>query len=346
MSGGLAQRLGLAAPIVQAPMAGGPATPELVGAVCNAGGLGFLAAGYQSPRGLSSAIDRTRQLTNRPFGVNLFVPSPPTADGASLAAFRAALAADEAVLRVSAGDARWSDDGWEEKLAVIERHRPAVVSFTFGLPEQEVLTRLRGLDVLTMVTITNDAEALRAAERDPDALIVQGPLAGGHRATFNPLAAPSTTPLLDLLDDLKSRLPQPLIATGGLMERADVEAVLAHGATAAQAGTAFLLATEAGTKPVHRAALSGLAERGTVVTKAFSGRYARGIRNRFTDEHPDAPLAYPEVHFLTAPLRAAAAEAMDAERFNLWAGARYEHAVASPAATIVRTLAPTSGRSH
>jgi len=311
-------------PIVLAPLAGGPSTPELAAAVSGAGGLGFLAAGYLTADELGRRIARTRELTDRPFGVNLFVPGP-VADPETYAAYVAGLQAEG----LEFGAARTDDDDWDAKLALLEADPPAVVSFTFGCPD--VLGRFRE----SWVTVTSPEEALGAVEAGATALVVQGSEAGGHRGSW--VDTPDLQPiglhaLLQLID-----VDVPLVATGGIASAAAVQAALALGARAAQVGTAFMRAPEAGTSQAHRDALAS--DTRTELTRAFSGRLARGIRNRFLDEHRDAPIAYPEIHYVTAPVRAQARKDGDASLINLWAGEAHALAQARPAAEIARVLA-------
>jgi nitronate monooxygenase len=318
----------LRVPIVLAPLAGGPSTPELAAAVSEAGGLGFLAAGYLSADALGERIARTRELTGRPFGVNLFVPGP-AAPPEAYAAYVARLEAEG----LAVGAPRCDDDDWDPKLALLERSPVAVVSFTFGLPAASVLARVRATGAEAWVTVTSPDEAAQAAHAD--ALVVQGAEAGGHRGSW--VDTPDLTPIgLHALLQLLGDEGPPRIASGGIATAAAVRAALALGARAAQVGTAFLRAPEAGTSQAHRDALASNTP--TALTRAFSGRLARGIRNRFLDEHADAPLAYPEIHHVTAPVRAAAREAGDAELINLWAGEAHALAEAVPAAEIVRKL--------
>jgi nitronate monooxygenase len=318
----------LRVPIVLAPLAGGPSTPELAAAVSEAGGLGFLAAGYLSAEALGERIARTRELTDRPFGVNLFVPGP-AAPPEVFAAYVAGLEAEG----LAVGAPRHDDDGWDAKLALLERSPVAVVSFTFGLPDEDVLARVRATGAEAWVTVTSPEEAARAAHAD--ALVVQGAEAGGHRGSW--VDTPDLTPVgLHALLQLMGDEGPPRIASGGIATAAAVRAALALGARAAQVGTAFLRAPEAGTSQAHREALAS--DTPTALTRAFSGRLARGIRNRFLDQHADAPLAYPEIHHATAPVRAAAREAGDAELINLWAGEAHQLAQELPAAEIVREL--------
>lgn len=321
-------------PIVAAPMAGGPTTPALAAAVSEAGGLGFLAGGYLTAERLAEDVAELRRLTAAPFGVNLFAPSPSTADPAALAAYREQLEPEAARLGVELGEPRWSDDGWEAKLALVLEVRPAVVSLTFGLPAAKAVDRLCERGILVWCTVTTAAEAAQAAAAGADALVVQGAEAGGHRGSFVD-GDDEAIALLPLLRLVRAAASLPLVAAGGIADGAGVAAALAAGAHAAQIGTGFLLCPEAGTSDVHRRALAGDAP--TAVTRAFTGRSARGIVNAFLREHTAAaPRAYPEVHYLTAPLRAQARAAGDAGAVNLWAGQAYRLAEAAPAADLVR----------
>jgi nitronate monooxygenase len=317
----------LGTPIVLAPLAGGPSTPELAAAVSAAGGLGFLAAGYLTAAALGERVERTRALTDRPFGVNLFVPGP-VAEPSVFASYVQGLEAEG----LQVGAPKFDDDDWDAKLALLERSPVAVVSFTFGLPDEGVLERIRATGAEAWVTVTSPDEAAAAAHAD--ALVVQGSEAGGHRGSWvdhEELTPIGLHALLQLIDT-----DVPLIASGGIATAAAVRAALALGASAAQVGTAFLHAPEAGTSKAHRDAL--VTDTPTALTRAFSGRLARGIRNRFMDEHPDAPLAYPEIHYVTAPVRAAARKTGDADLINLWAGEAHALAEALPAAEIVKKL--------
>ena len=318
-------------------MGGGPSTPALAAAVCEAGGLGFLAAGYRTADAVRADIAELRGLTSRPFGLNIFVPGRPSDDREAIARYADALAEEAQRQDVELGDPRNDDDRWEEKLALACDERVPVVSFVSGCPDSADVARLQKAGCAVWVTVTTAAEAVFAADGGADALIVQGVEAGGHRASFDD-AAPGDDGLLALLQLVRAVTDSPLVATGGIGTGRGVAAVLAGGAAAAQLGSAFMLTPEAGTSEAHREAF-GRAGR-TALTKAFTGRYARGIENRFMREHDDeAPLAYPEVHNLTAPLRAAARERGDAESFHLWAGQAYPLAEAVPAGELVRRLA-------
>jgi nitronate monooxygenase len=325
----------LAEPIVQAPMAGGPSTPELAVAVCEAGGLGFLATAYRTIDDVRADLSVLRAGTSAPFGTNLFVPAQ-SVDEDALPAYLDRLRREAERYGVGLGEARWDDDGWDAKLALVADERPAVVSFTFGCPAREVVADLQGRGVAVWVTVTTPDEAAAAAAAGADALVVQGVEGGGHRGGFDD-AAPGDLGVLALLQLVAARVDLPLVATGGIMTGRGVAAVLVAGAVAAQLGTAFLLTPEAATSAPHRSALAGSAP--TMLTRAFSGRTARGIANRFALEHSAAaPRGWPHVNGATQPVRAAARKAGDADGINLWAGQAYALARPEPAADVVRRL--------
>ena len=329
-------------PIVLAPLAGGASTPELTAAVSEAGGLGFLASGYLSPEALEERMARVRELTDAPFGVNLFVPGDPAAATPGLDDYLREVAAEAGRYGAELGEARYDDDGYPEKLALLASQRPAVASFTFGCPQPERVEELKRSGVEVWVTVTSPREARVAAGVGADALVLQGAEAGGHRASF---ADADDEPLstLALLRLVAGRIRLPLIASGGLTDGPAVAAVLAAGAAAAQLGTAFLRADEAGTEPAYRDALTTATP--TALTRAFSGRRARGIVNRFMSEHSaTAPAAYPQIHYATSPLRAAARKRGDPDGFNLWAGQAHELAPSGPAREIVRSISEGARR--
>jgi nitronate monooxygenase len=329
----------LAVPIVLAPLAGGPSTPQLAAAVSNAGGLGFLGAGYLSPEVLRDQIKQARELTGAPLGVNLFVPGNP-ASPEPVTEYAAVIAAEARIAGVELGQARFDDDGWAAKLTLLTADPPAVTSFTFGCPEPEVLAALRAAGSEVWVTVTTPGEAALAAAAGADVLVVQGSEAGGHRGGFTDDPADDSGGgfgLLSLLQLVRSRTSLPLVAAGGISTGEGIAAVLAAGAAAAQLGTAFLRCPEAGTSQVQRAAVATGTP--TAMTRAFTGRLARGIRNQFLDDHSHhAPAAYPHIHYLTSPLRAAGRNNGNADLVNLWAGQTHELSSELPAAELVATL--------
>ncbi|WP_075744197.1 MULTISPECIES: NAD(P)H-dependent flavin oxidoreductase [Actinoalloteichus] len=336
----------LRVPIVAAPMAGGVSTPELVVAVGEAGGLGFLAAGYLSPDRVKTEIHRVRSLSRCRFGVNLFVPGEPS--GADLSAFRELVADQGRPLGVAPGEPRWDDDDYRAKLALLLAEPVPVVSFTFGVPAAQDVRRLQRVGSQVVVTVTSPDEARQAVAAGTDGLCLQGIEAGGHRAVFvddgRSEAGGPTHPLLDLIGLVRAQTTLPLIAAGGLTDGRALREVLAAGAGAGQFGTAFLRSPEAGTKTAHRSALTQ--RRGTALTRAFTGRPARGLVNEMmTELTAHAPAAYPEIHHLTAPVRAAAGAAEDPERMSAWAGLGADETRELPAAELVAAWGAEIGRS-
>src|SRR3954469_25668505 len=338
-------------PIVQAPLAGGPSTPELAAAVSGAGGLGVVAAGYRPPDALADAMARTRELTDRPFGVNVFAPTGAPADPEAVRRYADALRPLAEAAGAALGEPRFDDDAFAAKLDLLLDAPPAVVSFTFGCPPAETVERVRAAGAAVWVTVTGPEEAEPAVAAGAEALVVQGVEAGGHRGAFVDREDRVDYGLIALLALVRARVDVPLVATGGIATgRAaapvgrggsdpsrGVAAVLAAGAAAAQIGTAFMRCPEAGTSDPHRAALAS--SRPTGLTRAFSGRLARGIVNRLQAEHSAAaPIAYPEIHHVTAPLRAQGRKTGDADVVNLWAGQAHELAQDLSAAEVVARL--------
>ncbi|MCF3129593.1 nitronate monooxygenase [Streptomyces olivochromogenes] len=330
-------------PIVQAPMAGGVSVPQLAAAVSEAGGLGFLAAGYKTADGMYQEIKQLRGLTNRPFGVNVFMPQPEYAESGAVELYANQLAGEAAWYETELGDPdSGRDDGYDAKLAVLLDNPVPVVSFHFGVPTRDALDSLRRVGTLTLVTATTAEEALAVQRAGADAVIAQGVEAGGHQGTHRDIKENdgSGTGLLSLIAQIRETVDIPVVAAGGIMRGSQIAAVLAAGASAAQLGTAFLATPESGANVLHKQALTNPLFARTELTRAFSGRPARGLVNRFLREHgPYAPAAYPEVHHLTSPLRKAAAKAGDAQGMALWAGQGHRMARELPAGQLVEILA-------
>jgi nitronate monooxygenase len=327
-------------PVVVAPMAGGPSTAGLVIAAARAGALGFLAAGYKTAEAMTAEIAAVRAATGEPFGVNVFVPGAPCADPAKLRRYLDSLSPDGTV-----GDASWDDDHFDAKIAALLADPPPVVSFAFGCPPPEVVTALQHEGATVIITVTSPDEALAADAAGADAVCSQGFEAGAHRGTFvNDDAPGRDLGLLSLIGQVSEVTSLPQIAAGGIMSPRQVNAVLAAGAVAAQCGTAFLRCPESGAHPLHKAALADPRYTATTLTRAFSGRPARGLVNQFIRDHPDAPPAYPEVNNATRALRAAAAARSDTERMSLWAGQGYRSAIEQPAGEVIERLSgPQTG---
>lgn len=369
-------------PVFAAPMAGGPSTPELVAAVVRAGGGGLLAGGMRTADQVRGQVDALRALLGAPgggpvgggeperWGVNLFVPDAVNTAVPAAARTRPARAARReavAAYRERLAAAGWADlpavadlvpdpdgerAGFEAMLAAALEQAWPLVSFTFGLPEAGVFARLADAGVPAGVTVTDAAEARAARGNGACFLVVQGHRAGGHRGSLDPAADPTRAELPAVLAQVRAAVGPgvPIVAAGGVGTAEDARALLAAGADAVSAGTAFLLTPEAGTSAAHRAGIAQCAageafadESGrarTALTRAYTGRWARSLSTAFLAAHPDAPAAYPEVHALTRRLREAAAAAGDLDRVHLWAGAEAHRTRRAAAADVVADLAP------
>lgn len=332
-------------PLAAAPMAGGPTSPALVRATAEAGAFPFLAAGYKTPAAMAEEVRQAREL-GVAFGVNLFVPARATVDPDAFRAYAAQLQpeADAYGLRLDPEPVD-DDDHWRAKLALLVADPVPVVSLTFALPAAADVAALQraGTRVLASITTPEEASAARAA--GVDGLVVQGTSAGGHSATHDPASydpARALPPVSTeaLVRAVGAAVDLPMVAAGGVDGPDAVRALLAAGATSVAVGTLLLRTDEAGTSPTHRAALRDPRFDRTVVTRAFTGRPARALRNAFIDRHDaHAPVAYPAVHHLTRELRQAAGRAGDADRLHLWAGTGYRSAPDGPAADVLRWLA-------
>lgn len=331
--------LGLSNPVMAAPMAGGATTPAMVIAASRAGSLGLLAAGYKTPQSLATEIAAI-QRESIPFGVNVFAPNPVPISAASYHGYAAALRreADRFGLILPAEPIE-DDDAFAAKIELLLSNPVPLVSFTFGIPDRTVITALQKAGITVVQTVTSAPEAELAAAAGVDMLAVQASVAGGHSGTLTPDQMPEPVPLIDLIAQVTTSVLLPVIAAGGLATPQDVAAVLRAGATAAAVGTVLLRADESGASATHRAALIDPARTGTVITRAFTGRPARGLRNRFIDDfETSAPLGYPAIHHLTSPLRKAAAAAGESDLVHLWAGTGYRNARAESTATILTDL--------
>lgn len=331
-------------PLVGAPMAGGATTPRLAAAIAAAGGFPFLAGGYLTAEALSVQIDEFRQLAGDvAFGVNLFVPGQAVVDEAAFSAYAGRLAplADELDAQIDTRPVMDDDDHFADKLQALLADPVPVVSLTFGLPAPEAVERLHAVGTCVLATVTDASEAEAAAEIGCDGLIVQGSRAGGHAGTHDPLRAVPEVETADVVREVRERVDLPVIAAGGVDGPESVAALLKAGALAVQVGTLLLRTHEAGTSAVHRQALADPRFTQTALTRAFTGRLARGLRNRFIDDYAAAaPPAYPQVHHLTKPIRTAAAKAGQSDWVHLWAGTGWQSAREEPAAETLARLTP------
>jgi nitronate monooxygenase len=332
--------LGLANPVLAAPMAGGPSTPAYVAAAARAGSLGFLAAGYKTPQLLAEQIRAVRDST-RAFGVNLFVPNRIPVDPEAFRRYAAAVQPTAARygIDLSRMTPVEDDDYWAEKLDLLLSDPVPVVSFTFGIPRPATVSALRAAGSVTIQTVTSAEEAAAAAAAGVDALAVQSSAAGGHSATLTPQRPPGAVSLPALVASIQDGSKLPVIAAGGLSTPAEVAAAMHAGADAVMVGTVLLRSDQSGASAVHKAALADPTRGDPVVTRAFTGRPARGLPNTFIANYEaQAPLGYPAVHHLTSGLRRAAAAAGDPELVNLWAGTGYRNATAEPIEVILERL--------
>ena len=337
----LTEILGVRYPIIQAPMAGGPTTPELVASVSEAGGLGSLGLAYTPPDAMRSAIAAVRERTEKPFGVNLFVLGrPPEAD---LAAASALLDPFRAELGLGPPQPPQPPMfGIDDAYAVVLEERPPVFSFTFGTPSAEFVRELQDGGTRVLGTATTVAEAEELERLGVDAVVAQGSEAGGHRGTFSIEFEAALIGVLALVPQIADAVSLPVVAAGGIMDGRGIVAALALGASGAQLGTAFLPAPESGASELHKRAILEGTEESTTVTPAFTGRHARGIRNRLVRElDPQRALLapFPLQGLVAADVREEAARRGDPELMTLLAGQGLRLARSVPAAELVETLA-------
>lgn len=332
-------RMRVAHPLVLAPMAGGPSTPALCAAVSEAGGLGSYGAAYVPPGKLREEIRAIRALTSKPFAINLFADEGVEADAAALTAAQGALSPYRAQLGLAPAGPLPPLVTLREAFQVLLEERVPAFSFTFGIPPREMLLACRTAGIVTIGTATSVREARALEEAGVDFVCAQGAEAGGHRGTFDRDADPPLIGTMALVPQVVDAVRTPVIAAGGIMDGRGFAAALALGASAVSLGTAFLRCPEAGTSKPYRQALKEARDDATVLTRAFSGRAARGLANRFTREMAVAPLApYPAQNALTREIRAAAARHGDPGMLSLWAGQAAALARELPAAELVAQI--------
>ena len=329
-------------PILQGPMAGGASTPELVAGVSNAGGLGCLAGSLLSPATLRDEVGRIRSLTDQPFLLNFFVQETPTPNPEEVQKAAELLAP------------AWKSLGWDnlpiptqwcqsfqDQFETLIALRPAAASFTFDILSPTQVERLHDAGIFVIGTVTTVDEALAWETVGADAVIASGVEAGGHRGTFLGPQEEATLSGKELWPLVAEAVKIPMIAAGGIMTGVDILEAQALGAQAVQMGSAFLVTDESGINSTYKQRLIQAGDTPTRLTRAFSGRYARGLVNRFMEQMKDVEKlfpAYPVQNALTTPMRAAAASAGDAEMMSLWAGAEIRRARAMPVAKLMQTL--------
>ncbi|MFM8547327.1 MAG: NAD(P)H-dependent flavin oxidoreductase [Betaproteobacteria bacterium] len=328
--------------LIQAPMAGGINTPALAAAVCQSGAVGSFGFAYSTPERIADDLAQTQALTSGPINANFFVFNPVeppdlSAVDAALEAIRALPIAAECP--VSAPRAPFFP-ALDEQLGPVWQHRPAMLTFHFGIPAPGIIDRAHDLGMAVGITATCLEEAHAIEQAGADFIIAQGIEAGGHRGLFNPEAPDQKLACLPLAALLSHECSVPIVAAGGIMRGADIRAALSAGASAVQLGTAFLCCDESGASPEHKAFVLSKSERESVFTRAFSGRPARGIDNAFIRRMEAKPvLPFPLQNTLTAPLRKLATQRGDGEYQSLWAGTAYRQAQSLPAQALISLLA-------
>jgi nitronate monooxygenase len=345
MQNPLMQMLGCRHPVIQAPMAGGADTPELVAAVGNAGGIGFIGAAYLTPEQIADSARRVRELTPRRFGINLFAPLPARPEQ-SLDAAIARMAPYHAELGLPPPAApQLPADQFDAQLVAALESDAAAISFTFGLLPVAAVAAIKARGVPLIGTATTVAEAIALRDSGVDAIVAQGSEAGGHRGTFLGDFADAQIGTLALVPQIVDAAGLPVIASGGIMDGRGIAAALVLGATAVQLGTAFLTCHESGVPEVYKSAILQAGENATRITRAFSGRPARGIVNRFmaeVDADGGAIPRFPIQNVLTRAMRTAAARQGRPEFLSLWAGQGLRLARRlSSAALVARLVAET-----
>lgn len=320
----LTRKLKIEYPILQAPMAGGPTTPDLVASVSNAGGLGSLGAGYLSPEQIRKAIKEIKQRTDRPFGVNLFVPEQASTPEDTIAKMNNYLNKYRVGLGITPNIyiPKFAESFEEQVQAVLEEN-VSVFSFTFGIPSQDIIQSMKQKGIVVAGTATTVDEAIALEAAGVDAVVAQGSEAGGHRGSFLTSTSDALIGTMALVPQIVDHVSIPVIASGGIMDGRGLVASLALGASAVQMGTAFLASIESGAHAVHKQKIISSNEDSTEVTTYYSGKSARGI---ITDFMKDMRLyegtipAYPTQNALTRDIRQAASKASDPEYMSLWAG--------------------------
>lgn len=341
----LMQRLGLAHPIVQAPMAGGGDTPRLVAAVSNAGAIGFIGAAYLTPEQIHTVAAEVRAQTSRPFGINLFAPVPAGKPVEKPETMLERVAPYFAELNLPVPSLpKPVPNSFMEQLTAALDCGAACFSFTFGDLPADAVRAIEARKIFRIGTATTVQEALALERSGADAVIAQGSEAGGHRGTFTGDFVSGMVGGISLVPQMVDAVRIPVIASGGIMDGRGIVAALALGASAVQMGTAFLVCNESGAPEAYKSAILSAREDQTRITRAFSGRPARGIENRFMAEvefnhNDDAILPFPVQNVLTRALRTEAGKQGRAEFLSLWAGQGLRMARRQSVADLIARLA-------
>ncbi|MDP4087066.1 MAG: nitronate monooxygenase [Bacillota bacterium] len=322
----LTELLNIKFPVIQAPMAGGITSSELVAEVSNAGGLGMIGAGYMSASQIQRQIQEVRHLTNHSFGINLFIPAKYSMKNIEKA---------KSILKPISEKLNIPDEyvdlpneqrdlkSFHEQISVVIKERVPVCSFTFGLPPKEIVSLLKETSIVVIGTATSVEEAIMNEKAGMDAIVLQGIEAGGHRGTFLGQAHDSLIGLMALIPQVVDNVNIPVIAAGGIMDGRGLAAAKCLGAKAVQMGTAFVTSKESGANEIYKNAILSSIETDTLLTNTFTGKLARGIKNsfmkemeQFRNEIPD----YPIQNSLTKGIRRTSADQQNPEYMSLWSG--------------------------
>ncbi len=329
-------------PIIQAPMAGGATTPELVAAVSNAGGLGSLGAGYMLPEDMRSAIKKIRELTDKPFSVNLFVPQPHHATEQQIEKMKLIVEKSSDELHFHLSDIKPPYlPSFDEQFAIIIEEKVPVFSFTFGIPDDNYLNELKKNKMISIGTATTLTEAKLLEEKGIDLIVAQGCESGGHRGTFLSTVENALISNFALIPQLVDNIKIPIIASGGIMDARGIVAALVLGASGGQMGTAFLSCPESAAHHLYKQALLNTKQDNTTLTRTFSGKYCRMIKNTFInrmESHSTELLAYPIQNAVTAPMRKEAARQNQVELLSLLAGQAAYLSKGIPAKQLINEL--------
>ena len=316
----------LSLPVIQAPMAGGINNPRLASEVSNAGGVGSFGFAYSTPQKISEDLAATRALTGGPINANFFVFSPvdlpeQAVQQKAIEALKNLPITGEYALAIP--QAPFYPD-LEEQLKPVWEHRPDILTFHFGIPSSNIMTRAHSLGIAIGITATSLQEAKEVEQAGADFIVAQGVEAGGHRGVFNPYARDEQLTAIELTKQLVRGCSIPIVAAGAIMDGADIANMLRAGAVAAQLGTAFLCCEESGASPAHKEYLLKHHSRGSVFTTGFSGRPARGIDNEFIRLMENKiVLPFPIQNTMTASVRQLGSKTNNGEYQSLWAGQDY-----------------------
>jgi nitronate monooxygenase len=325
----LTELLKIKFPIIQAPMAGGITTSTLVAEVSNAGGLGMIGAGYMTPSQIRDQIREIKRQTSNPFGINLFIPNKFTCTEKEVKSAAALLQPIREQLNLHQDDgvdiptSNHLFETFNEQIKVIIEENVPVCSFTFGVPSLELITELKQHTILLIGTATTVKEAIEIEKSGMDMVVVQGSEAGGHRGNFNSDYQESLIGLMSLIPQVADHVSIPVIAAGGIMDGRGLMASKCLGAKGVQMGTAFLTCVESGAPEIHKEAILQSSEDQIVITRSFSGKEARGIKNKFISEmqkHEESLPDFPVQNNLTQPIRKAASSQNNPDYMSLWSG--------------------------